>query len=78
MVCLVVVVVVIFVALTVVVLVVLDLELVLDLEVAFEAAPVLVLVDFWTPVAFALLVASDVGASVAPFTVAVGPAGGAR
>ena len=76
MVCLVVVVV-IFVALMVVP-VVLDLELVLDLEVAFEAAPVLVLVDFWTPVAFALLVASDVGASVAPFTVAVGPAGGAR
>lgn len=56
--------------------VVLDLELVLDLEVAFEPAPVLV--DCWTPVAFALVVTSDVGASVAPFTVAVGPAGGAR
>lgn len=49
---------------------------VLDLEVAFEPAPVLV--DCWTPVAFALVVTSDVGASVAPFTVAVGPAGGAR
>lgn len=41
----------------------------LGLEVGFEPAP---------PVAFALPVVLDFGASVAPLTVAVGPAGGAR
>lgn len=65
------VVVVIFVALTVVIV---DLEL--ELEVGFAPEPVLV--DCLAPVVFVLPVAFDVGASVAPFTVAVGPAGGAR
>lgn len=41
----------------------------LGLEVGFEPAP---------PVAFVLPVVLDLGASVAPLTVAVGPAGGAR
>lgn len=69
------VVVVIFVALTVVV-VDLELEFELDLEVGFAPEPVLV--DCLAPVAFALPLVVDFGASVAPFTVAVGPAGGAR
>lgn len=64
------VVVVIFVGLT---LVVVDLDL--GFEVGFAPEPVLV--DFLAPVAAALPV-FDFGASVAPFTVAVGPAGGAR
>lgn len=66
----------IFVALTVLVPVVFDLDLEFKLEVGFEPVPVLV--DCLAPVAFALPVVLDFGASVAPFTVAVGPAGGAR
>lgn len=63
----------ILVALTVVVV---DLDLELELEVGFAPEPVLV--DCLAPVAFVLPVVFDFGASVAPFTVAVGPAGGAR